>query len=322
MKLDIIDKRIIYELEKDSSQTISSIAKKIKRSKELVNFRIRRLEKENILLGCSAIVDMAKLGYYTFRVYLRWQNMTDKEKKDFYDYIKIKENIWTTAILHGKWDFAFFIGVKLDDSIESFHKLWDEIQLKYKNKIFDSKIAIYAPVYNFNKRFFIDFNMKVETIERVFGGGTPIKFDDLDVKIIHSYASNVRTPLTEISKKLGVTSEAIRQRIKQLEKKEVIVGYKIDLNLHKMGYQGYRVDFLLNSTVRNREIFQHLKQHKYFYQINKSIGGADFETEIVVKDLNHLLEILEEVVKKFSNVIKSYEYMGYSGFPSLSIVPD
>jgi Lrp/AsnC family transcriptional regulator, leucine-responsive regulatory protein len=322
MKLDVMDKKIIYELEKDSSQTISSIAKKLKRSKEFVNFRIHRLEKEKILLRYGAIVDMAKLGYFTFRIYLRWQNMTDQDKENFYNYIKIKKDIWTTAVLHGKWDFAFFIGSKLDNSIESFHELWDEIRLKYKDKIFDSKIAVYAPVYNFNKKFFIDFKMKTENIERIYGMGIPIKFDDLDLKLIHEYANNVRTPLTEISKNLGITSEAVRQRINHLEQKKVIVGYKIDLDLAKMGFQGYRVDFSLNSTSRNKELFQYLKNNKYFYQINKSIGGADFETEIVVQDLNHLLRILEEIVAKFSNVVKNYEYMGYSGFPSLSIVPD
>jgi len=322
MKLDIIDKKILYELDRDSSQTISSIAKRVRRSKEMVNFRIRRLEKERILLGSSAIVDMAKLGYFTFRIYLRWQNMTEENKKEFYDYIKTKENIWTTAVLHGKWDFAFFVGMRLNHYVQSFHKLWDEMQLKYKEKIAESKIAIYAPVYNFNKRFFINFQMKTEINERIFGAGIPIEFDELDEKIIYEYASNVRIPLTKISKKIGVTSETVRQRIKQLEKKGVIVGYKINLNLPMMGYQGYRVDFLLNSTARNRELFQYLKNHKYFYQIIKSIGGLDFEAEIVVENLNHLLEVLEDVVKRFSKVIKGYEYMGYSDFPTLSIVPD
>ncbi|MDP2947383.1 MAG: winged helix-turn-helix transcriptional regulator [Nanoarchaeota archaeon] len=49
----------------------------------------------------------------------------------------------------------------------------------------------------------------------------------------------------EISEKLKVASETIKLRIKQLEKKEIIVGYKININLQKLGYQGYRVDFFL-----------------------------------------------------------------------------
>lgn len=319
MNLDLFDKRILFELEKDSSQPVSAIAKKIKRSKEFVNFRIHRLEKENIILGYSAIVDMSKLRYFTFRIYLKWQNMTAEQKKKFYDEVKVKENVWTTTVLHGKWDFAFFVGVK---SIEKFHQIWNEIQLSYKGKIAESKIAIYAPVHNFNKRFFVDFREKTEVIERVYGKGPPAEFDELDEKIIQLYSSNVREPFTKIAKELEVTSETVRKRIIQLRKKEIIVGHKINPNLQKMGYQGYRVDFLLNSVRRSKELFEYIKQHKYFYQINKSIGGADFETEVVVKDLNHLLEILEEIVKIFSDVIKGYEYFGYTEFPTLSIVPD
>lgn len=322
MKLDVLNKKILYELEKDSSQPISVLARKLKRSKEVINYRINQLKNEQILLGCSAIVDMAKLGYFTFRIYIRWQNMTEDKKQEFYDYVKVKENVWTTTVLHGKWDFAFFIGVKPDCNLESFHKIWNDILIKYKFYIEESKIAIYASVYNFNKRFFVDFDMPMEIIERVYGNGQIEEFDDIDEKIIDAYASDVRVPLTEIAKKLKITSEAVRQRIKKLENKKIIVGYKINLNLPKIGYQGYRVDFSLNFVSKNTELFEYLKQHKYFYQINKSIGGADFETEIVVENLNHLLEILEETVKRFSDVIKSYEYFGYSEFPTLSIIPD
>jgi len=169
MILDLFDKKIIYELEKDSSQSISGIARKIRRSKEFVNFRINRLEKENIILGYSAIVDMSKLGYFTFRIYLKWQNMTKEQKQHFYDFIKNKENVWTLAILHEKWDLAFFVGAKTSDYIESFHKIWDEIQLQYKEKIAESKIAIYSPVHNFNKRFFLDSDKNVEIVERIYG---------------------------------------------------------------------------------------------------------------------------------------------------------
>lgn len=319
MQLDLFDKKILFELERDASIPISALAKRIRRSKEFANFRIHRLEKENIILGYSAIIDMSKLGYFTFRVYIKWQNMTKGQKQQFYEEVKLKENVWTTTVLHGKWDFAFFLGVR---STESFHQIWNDLQLNYKDKIAESKIAIYAPIHNFNKRFFWDVASKTEVTERVYGTGLRVHADALDEGIIQLYAEDVRMPFTEIAKKLGVTSETIRKRIMLLEEKKVIVGYKINLHLQNMGYQGYRVDFLLNSVKRNKELFEYLKQHKFFYQINKSIGGADFETEIVVKNLNHLLDIVEEVTLRFSDVIKSYEYFGYTDFPTLSMVPD
>ncbi len=320
VKLDLLDKKILYFLELDSSMPVSALSKKVKRSKEVVGYRIKRLIDNEILLGCSAIVDTAKFGYFTFRVYLKWQNMTLEQKKQFYSEISKNKNIWTTTILHGDWDFAFFIGVKHSDYINLFHSIWGDLQAKYKDKIASSKIAIYAPVYNFNKTFFMDGN--VEIIERVYGVGSIIDFDELDERIIYLYASDVRQPLIRIADALEVSAETVRQRIRRLEREKVIVGCKININLPKLGFQGYRVDFSLNSTQRNNELFEYLKQHKYFYQINKSIGGADFETEIVVSSLNHLLEILEEVVRRFSNVIRSYNYFGYSEFPTLSMVPD
>jgi DNA-binding Lrp family transcriptional regulator len=320
MKIDSLDKSLLYQLELDSSQSLTKLSKKLRRSKEVILYRLKRLQDEKILIRCNAIVDMSKLGYFTFRVYIKWQNITLEQKEMFYEEISKNENIWTLAILHGKWDFAFFIGVKSSDYITEFHDIWRSILLKYKDKIAESKIAIYAPVYNFNKKFFCEG--KVESIERVYGQGGLIDFDKLDEKIINLYANDVRQPFTDVARKLKVSPETIRQRIRKLEQKKVFAGYKVDLDFPKLGFQGYRVDFFLNSIARNKELFEYLKQHKYFYQVNQSIGGADFETEIIVKDLKHLLEILEGVVKRFSDVIRSYEYFGYSGFPKLSMVPD
>ena len=323
MLLDRVDKKILFELEKDSSVPISALARKVKKSRETVIYRINRLKEQDILRSCTAIVDMSKLGYLTFRIYIRWQNMTLAVKEEFYEMIGRNQNVWTTTELHGKWDFAFFLGMKRDEYIEKFHKVWNKILKEYKPVIANYKIAIYAPIHNFNKRFFFDDDAAAaQVISRVSGEGSVIDYDETDEKLVVAYSPDVRASLAKIAQAVGVSIETVRRRIQELEKKKVIVGYKIDLNLAKLGYQGYRVDFALNSLERNSELFEYLKEHKYFYQINKSIGGADFETEIVVRDLHHLLEILEEVMTRFKGVVKSYEYMGYSDFPKLSIVPD
>ncbi|MGV8162544.1 MAG: Lrp/AsnC family transcriptional regulator [Candidatus Nanoarchaeia archaeon] len=319
MLLDKIDRKILFELELDSSTPISVLARKIKKSKETTNYRIKRLQENEILKSTTAIVDTSKLGYLTFRIYIKWQYITKELKSKFYEDIGKNTNVWTTTELHGKWDSAFFIGVKIDEYIDTFHKIWSEIMANYKPLIAESKIAIYAPIHNFNKRFFTD---EKKIISRTYGQGKSVEHDELDEKIIFLYASNVRASLSLIANQANSSIETVRRRIQELERKKIIVGYKIDLNLSKLGYQGYRVDFSLNSTERNAELFEYLKENKYFYQINKSIGGADFETEVVVKNLTHLLELLEEIMTRFKGIIKNYEYMGYSEFPKLSIVSD
>ncbi len=319
MKLDKINKKLLSELEKNSKEEATTLAKKIGVSKEVISYRIKRLREDGIIRSYTAIVDMSKLGYLTFRIYIRWQNMTLKEKEEFYSQIGKNSNVWTTTELHGKWDFAMFLGIKRDEYIEKFHKFWGDVQAGYKNKIIESKVAIYAPIYNFNKKIFTDDS---ETIVRITGKGEVTEFDELDEKIIMLFSKDVRQSLSKIAAKVNTSIETVRRRIKILENKKIIVGYKIDTDLSKIGLQGYRVDFNLNSTSRNKELFEYLKQSKHFYQVNMSIGGADFETEVVVKNLNQLLQLLEEIMIRFQGTINNYEYMGYSNFPKLSIIPD
>ena len=243
--------------------------------------------------------------------------MDSQDKSDFYAYLKQIPQIWTIAQLHGKWDMAFFVGIKHS---KEFKKIWNQIEAIYKEKIAEYKIAIYSLVHNFNKTFLLDnFDHK---IKRSSGEQLEIPYDEIDEKIIHLYGKDVRQPLHKVAKDVGVSIETVRKRIKKLEKNKVIVGYKTDMDLSKLGYQGYRVDFYLKSVKRNKEIFEYLKNHKNFYQINDSIGGADIETEIIIENLVLLLEELEKIAKRFKDVIRYYEHYGYTGFPSLSIIAD
>ncbi|MBI2647664.1 hypothetical protein HYW99_04250 [Candidatus Woesearchaeota archaeon] len=64
------------------------------------------------------------------------------------------------------------------------------------------------------------------------------------------------------------------------------------------------------------------KRHKNIYQINKSIGGADFEIEVIVKDLNHLLKLIDEIRNTFKDVVNDVDYFGFSTFHILQYIPD
>ncbi|PIN93463.1 hypothetical protein COU54_02990 [Candidatus Pacearchaeota archaeon CG10_big_fil_rev_8_21_14_0_10_31_24] len=90
MDLDKLDKDVLFELEKDSSTPTNILAKKLGKSKEVISYRISRLKKDKILRSCTAVVDMTRLGYIIFRVYIKWQNMTDDMKRK---YLENAENL-------------------------------------------------------------------------------------------------------------------------------------------------------------------------------------------------------------------------------------
>lgn len=315
--LDEYDKKLLYELDKDSSISLKKLSSLIGRSKQFTLFRLKRFEKEGIVTNYTAIVDMNKLGFFTFRFYIRFKQLTKEELSKIVEDLKTYENIWTIAVCHGKWDLAFFVGAK---NIDEVHKVWDSFKLKYKQYIVDYNFCLYSPIYNFNRTFFLDDNNEI--ITRVYGRGKKEEIDENDLRIIREYAQNVRRSTLELSRIVNLSPETIIKRIKKLEKKEIICGYKIGLNIEKLGYVSYRIDLQLSSVARNAELLEYCKQHKNIYQVNKTIGGADFEIEAVVANLNELLDIIEDIKIRFKDVVDTASYFSYSAYYLLTYIPD
>lgn len=62
MKLDATDKQLLIELQRDSRQTVKSLAEKLKKSTTPIFERIKKLEKEGLIEGYSARLNAKKIG--------------------------------------------------------------------------------------------------------------------------------------------------------------------------------------------------------------------------------------------------------------------
>jgi Lrp/AsnC family leucine-responsive transcriptional regulator len=316
-KLDEYDRRLLYELDKDSSLPLSTLAKRLRRSKQFVLFRQKRLEEAGVITGYTAIVDMAKLGFLSFRIYLKFRQTTAKQTDGIVEFIKTLPNVWTITLLHGTWDLAFFIGTK---SANEVHAVWDPLMEKYKERIEGYNFTLYAPIYNFNRTFFLE--KEAQKIVREYGAGKAEKIDEADWKIIRAYAPDARQSVLSVAKKVGLSPETVRKRIRGLEEHKIICGYKIGMNIGKLGYVSYRLDLQLLSNKRWKELFEYCRQHPKIYQVQQTIGHMDFETEIVVKDLAELLSVIEDIKTRYGDVVNNVDYFGYSTYHLLNYIPD
>src|SRR3989344_9091355 len=113
LKIDAYDRKLLYELDKNSKISLQELSAKLRRSKQFVLYRMKQLEESNIITGYNAIVDMSKLGYFSFRVYFKFQQTTIDEGRQFVDYVRNNlKQVWTITSMHGKWDYALFLGVR------------------------------------------------------------------------------------------------------------------------------------------------------------------------------------------------------------------
>ena len=61
MKLDLKDKKILYELDLNSRATLNEIAKKVGLSKQVVDYRLKNLIKNNVINRFYTAINFSKL---------------------------------------------------------------------------------------------------------------------------------------------------------------------------------------------------------------------------------------------------------------------
>lgn len=315
-ELDLKDKKLLYELDLDARQTFSQIGKKIGVSKQLVKYRIERLEEKGIIKGYYPMIDISRLGYLTFRVYLKFRNLTEAKEREIINYLKRSESIWAIVSFAGTWDLGLGISVK---NIHEFYEVWEDLLKKYLKNIGDYHVSIYSPIYHYSKSYLVD--KKDHTKIRVLGGRSKVDIDKKDFYLLQLLSQDARISLIELSKKIGLTAEAVSNRIKGLEKKEVIQGYRAMIDIGKLGYHFYKANIRLSDYSRIDKILEYCHQHKNIYQVDKTIGGETLELEFHVQDLREMLGIIKELEKQFSGTIERFNYTTIISEEKITFMP-
>jgi len=304
LKLDKKDKKLLYLLDVDGRLTYSQLAKKTAMSKQLVKYRMDRLEKAGIIRGYYPMIDTSRLGYTVFRVYFKFKNITPAKKEEIINYFKQQKHIWAVVLIAGKWDIALGVSV---ENIYQFYEIWDNILEKYLENIKEYKTSIYSPIYHYAKAYIT--GNKDDSKIRILGGREKVSYDDKDLKILVALSKNARASLLNIAKEVGISAELTSYRIKQLQKRGIIQGYRAMIDVEKLGYHFYKAEIRLSNYKKIKQIMQFCHQHPNIYQIDKTIGGETLEVEFHVKKLQEMLDIIAEIEGIFQNTIESFDYI-------------
>lgn len=122
-----------------------------------------------------------------------------------------------------------------------------------------------------------------------------MKLDLKDTTILEMLENNARTTYTDIAKKLKVTEAAIRKRVKKLEEKEVILGYKATVNYKKLGFSNKVIMGVDTKPKDYFKVISILKDVTYIKNLTTSSGDHMIMFEVWVKNMNELNSYLEEI---------------------------
>lgn len=309
ISIDLKDKKILYQLDVNARQSNAQIAKKVGLSKEVVNYRIKRLESEGIIKGYHAVINFWRLGYKTIRVYIKLIDASPIDRQNIVDSLVKNPLVLFVLKTEGEFDIGFGIMAR---NLLSFESFFHEIEKQFKQFIIKKHISIYTRIYHFHRAYFLDKkidNSETKTIQEE----SLISYDDKDISILKLIANNSRIHLLEISKKLRIAPKTIAYRIRQMEKKKVIISYKAILNISKIGLESYKIDIFVKNIKKLDEMIAYCHNNPNITFIVQTIGGADLEFGIEIDSKERLNGVLEEMRKKFED-IRTIDYSNTANY--------
>jgi DNA-binding Lrp family transcriptional regulator len=316
VKLDLKDKKILFELDKNSRQSNSEIAKRVGLNKNTVNYKINRMTQEGVIKGYYSVIDSSKLGYFSIRIYLKFFNTNQEDEKKMIEWLNNQKIVGVLAKIETIYDLVIMCWVK---SIYEFEDFLQEFKKKFRKHFWQEKVHIFSKVLHFKRKYLLsqkkEYNEEPETI----GGKETSDFDELDLKILRLLAKNARMPLIDISTKLKTPERTIAFRIKQLEKKKIIQGYRINLELQKIGFEYYKLNFILNDFSKYEELENFCKIHENVIYIDKTLEELDFEIDVEIKDKQELLRLISEIKEKFS--VRNVDILEFKEYIKLESIP-
>ena len=137
-----------------------------------------------------------------------------------------------------------------------------------------------------------------------------IKLDGIDKQILRMLMSNSRRPILEIAKNIGISGAAIHQRLRKLEKQNLILGSSIKINYKVLGFTTMAyVGIFLDRATNNLSVVNQLKEIPEILECHYTTGDWSVLTKLLCKDNEDLMEILTKKIQTIKGVSRTETYI-------------
>lgn len=124
--------------------------------------------------------------------------------------------------------------------------------------------------------------------------------DSTDIKILKILQENGRVSMKELGKQVSLTSPAVSERVKRLEEKGIITGYKAVVNPNMLNKSIKAFINIAIKSDRYKSFLEYVPERDYIYQCHHITGGDCMTIQVMVRDMEELESVIDDL-KKFGN---------------------
>ena len=137
-----------------------------------------------------------------------------------------------------------------------------------------------------------------------------VTVDGIDKIIIKNLLQDARTPIQIIAGVAGISGAAVHQRLKKLEKANVISGSQIILNPKILGFKTVAfIGVYLDKAIRNPEAVKQLKNIPEVIECHYTTGNWSIFAKLLCRDNEHLMELLNKNIQSVEGVSRTETFI-------------
>ena len=300
------DRRLLSLLDMDARAPMKAIARKARLSRQVAEYRVRRLKERGIASGAYAIFDSCAAGFKWYRVILSLCNITKSEKEALMRDLEKNRFIFWLGEVGGNWDIAMNFICR--DHFQ-FNQIFEEFMQRHGKHVKRHEILIYIDVHDLSRGYILPSDAPRQEFYHAMGSGPPLDLDGTDKGIIRLLSKDAAASDSWIAKRLRISAGTVRGHIRRMKEKKLILGFRLFMNPSKLGYRSHMAFFEINSLEprKEREMLEYLKSVPNVTFVVRQLGKWRFGMEIETMTEEEFQEIFVGIRSRFSDTINGYE---------------
>ena len=306
IKLDLKDKKILSMLSENSRKPLNSIAKKVRLSRDAIDYRIKRLVKDGVIMQFFPIINLEKFGYETFHIFFLIDEMDKKQQDEFLLFLKHNQYVKNIIEYNDRWDYEVVLVAR---SLREFDDVVSQITSRFPQLIFEKEMMQVIKGYNSIHLPLKFYEQSGHKLQEEYISDKDVKIDEIDVKILEILCENCRISSVKIAERVDLTPDAVNYRIKKMIDGNVIRRFTILVNLSALNFHWYTFSLSMKTfTMEHDHKFkQYVITHPYILRAVKTLGVWDFLLYVVADNPRHFHSTVKEIKTYFSEIIRNHQ---------------
>ncbi|MFA7209611.1 MAG: winged helix-turn-helix transcriptional regulator [Parcubacteria group bacterium] len=307
MKLSELDKKILFELDKDGRAGYSEIGRAIGTTAQVVKYHVESLVFGGAIKNFWAFADYEKAGYPFFWAYwLKFSGLTKEDEEFIFSYFQQNQNMPIVLRCRGYADAMICITTK---DVFEHNAVLKKFLSKFGKKIAMMEMAVGMGFESFPRTYLIGKENEYGVAN--FSGSVHglAKLSENERKMLSILQVDGRMEWIRVAEILDLSVSSVHAMFERLNKKQVITKTAMTLNHAEIGIRAYRVLFKLlqYDEEKLKVLYDFCVKHSNIRNYIPVMGNWQLMLDIETENDEQIHDILREMRYQFKEVIAEVE---------------